>query len=482
MTIDPNDRAQTFWSSGMVTRFVLIGIGVWLHAADSLVTATIAPALVADLGGVAYINWTISLYQVGAIVAGAASAVLCARFGLKRVFIGATVIYAVGCLLGGSASSMGHLVAARFVQGLGGGMLLSLCYVSVEAWFAPSLWPRLFALTATIWGGGSLLGPLIGAAFSGPHVWRGAFWVFAAQAAIVCVLAVWLLPRSTPTATAAGRRRQWPVLPLLVLSAPTPLLPHAGAGAGDGSAALRRSMLACLIGAALLYWAARLDRRAAVRLLPAQLLDVRHPVGAGLMMVFALAVATTGFWAYGPLLLKILFNTPPLVTGYILGGEAIAWSLATMAASWATPADDRWLIRTGAVGITVGAAGFALAVPAGSLAGIVACALLQGAGFGFCWPAIVQRVVRFADPADRSLASSSVSTMQRIGYAVGTAAVGIAANMSGLAAGVSAGSARAAGFWVFAAFIPALLVALIFARAFTRRGIPSRVVAGNSNP
>ena len=42
---------------------------VWLHAADSLVTATIAPAIVDDLDGVAYINWTISLYQVGAIVA-----------------------------------------------------------------------------------------------------------------------------------------------------------------------------------------------------------------------------------------------------------------------------------------------------------------------------------------------------------------------------------------------------------------------------
>jgi MFS family permease len=477
-TVHPDDRADTLRSSGMFTRFLLIGIGVWLHAADSLVTATIAPALVEDLGGITYINWTISLYQVGAIIAGAAAAVMCSRWGIKRVFIGATVIYAGGCVLGALAATMGVLVAARLVQGLGGGMLLSLCYVAIEAWFAPRLWARLFAFVATIWGGGSLLGPLIGAAFSGVHVWRGAFWAFAGQAVVLCGLALLLLPR-TATSSLRATGRRWPMLPLLVLSAATLIIAEAGAVVGDAQGGRTKSLLACLLGAGLLYLAARLDRRAEVRLLPAQLLDVRHTVGAGLLMVFALAAGTTGFWAYGPLILKILFDTKPLVTGYILAGEAIAWSLATMAAAAATPADDLRLIRGGAAAIAIGAAGFAITVPADWLAGTVACALLQGAGFGVCWPAVVQRTVRFSDPAERSLASSSVSTMQRIGYAVGTAAVGIAANMSGLAAGVSATAAGAAAFWVFAAFIPVLLVGLWSAWRFTDpEAQPNRAAKG----
>jgi hypothetical protein len=125
------------------------------------------------------------------------------------------------------------------------------------------------------------------------------------------------------------------------------------------------------------------------------------------------------------------------------------------------------VIRSGAVCIAIGAAGFAVAVPAGSLLGTVGCALLQGAGFGVCWPAIVQRTVRLSEPADRSLASSSVSTMQRIGYAVGTAAVGIAANLSGLSGSVSAMAAKTAGFWVFAAFVQVLVVGLVCAWRFT---------------
>ncbi len=106
-------------------------------------------------------------------------------------------------------------------------------------------------------------------------------------------------------------------------------------------------------------------------------------------------------------------------------------------------------------------------MPTGALTGMVVCGLLQGGGFGLCWPAIVQRLTRFSAPADESLASASASTVQRIGYAIGTAAVGIAANVAGLADGISIPAAKAAGFWVFAAFIPMLGVGLLCAWKFT---------------
>jgi hypothetical protein len=186
------------------------------------------------------------------------------------------------------------------------------------------------------------------------------------------------------------------------------------------------------------------------------------------MMVFALSVATTGFWAYGPLILQVLFGTRPLVAGYILAAEAVAWSLGTLGVARAPITADRWLIRLGAACVALGAAGFTVAVPEGLLAGMILCALLQGFGFGLCWPSLVHRLARFALPDEQPLAVTSPETMQRIGYAVGAAAVGIAANLSGLAAGISIAAMKAAAFWVFAAFIPVLLLALICAWQFTR--------------
>jgi MFS family permease len=458
--MDRNSRV----SSVAMLRFCLLCLGVWLHSADTLVTATVAPSIIGDLGGIAYINWTVSLYEVGAIIAGAAAGALCSKLGIKRVFTGALVAYAAGCIAAAAAPDMAIVIFARWVQGLGGGMLLSVCYVAVEAWFPTALWNRLFGIVAAVWGAGSLLGPLIGGVFSGTHRWRGAFWSFAVQGLIVWALAQRCLPQTMPERGPA----RWPVLPLTLLSAATLIIAESGAlSAGEMPNRIALAGTACVFGLLLAYAAARVDRRSTVPMLPRQTLRPTHPVGAGLLMVFMLSAATTGFWAYGPLILKILFGTRPLITGYILAGEAIAWSLATLAVGSATPSADSWLIRGGALGVFAGSAGFAIAVPAGSLVTMIVCGLLQGAGFGLCWPAIVQRTVRFADADQRSLASTSVSTVQRIGYAVGTAAVGIAANAAGLADGAAAPAVRAAGFWVFAAFIPVLAIGVASAWGFT---------------
>jgi MFS family permease len=443
----------------LAARFLLLCAGVWLHSADTLVTATIAPNVVLQIGGVEYINWTIALYEVGAIIAGAAAGMLCGRFGVKRVLIAATLLYGSGCVMAALAASMAVVVGGRFIQGLGGGMLLSLCYLAIHAWFAPSLWNRLFSVVALIWGAGSLLGPLIGGVFANHYTWRGAFWFFAFQAALLSLIAGVWLPAESPQKNAPSG---WPFAPLLVLSAATLIIAEVGVITRPAL-----SIAGCLLGAGLLYVAARLDRRSRVRLLPAQLLDLRHPVGAGLMMVFALSMATTGFWAYGPLILKTLFGTNALISGYILAVEALAWSLATLAVSKAPPTAEQLLIRSGASIVAAGAAGFAIAVPSGSLPGMIVCAFLQGLGFGACWPSIVHRMVRFADVEEQSLGAASSSVIQRIGYAVGTAAAGIAANLSGLGEGMSVAAVRAAAFWVFAGFIPILVAALICAWRFT---------------
>jgi MFS family permease len=449
--------------TGLFGWFVLLCVGVWLHSADSLVMATIVPAVVDDIGGVTYVGWTISLYQIGAVISGATTALICRSAGVRRVLAAAALIYAVGCVIAAASPNMASLLGGRLVQGVGGGMRISLSYVAIQQSFAEHLWSRLFGIVAVIWGVGSLLGPLIGGVFASLGAWRGAFWCFTLQAGALWALAMILLPIQPPEQPSEHRvGGSFHVLPLLALSVAILMVAQAGA---IGRVAV--SVPLSLAGIGLLYMAARLDQRSAQKLLPAHVLDVCHPMGAGLLMVLALSAATTGFWTYGPLLLKIMFGTPPLVSGYILAGEALAWSAATMAVSAASSSAEPALIRLGVVLVAAGAASFAVVVPAGSLTGMIACALLQGLGFGLCWPSIVRRTVRFADDRDRILAAAAPGTVQRIGYAVGAAATGIAGNASGLADGVSLTTARTAGFWVFASFIPVLLVGVFGAWRFT---------------
>ena len=127
----------------------------------------------------------------------------------------------------------------------------------------------------------------------------------------------------------------------------------------------------------------------------------------------------------------------------------------------------KMLIRTGMGLAVVGIAGFIVTVPVGSLPGMVVSGLLEGLGFGLSWPSIVRRIVHLSDQNERILAAAAPATVQRIGFAVGAAATGIAANMSGLADGISVEAARAAGFWVFAGFIPVLVVGVFCLWWFT---------------
>ena len=447
-------------ATGRLGRFVLLCLGVWLHAADSLVTATAVPAIVGDLGGVAYVAWTITLYQIGAIVAGAAAALLCGRHGTERVLSASALLYGLGCLLAAMAPSMGVLLAARLLQGLGGGTLLALGYVAIQQWFPEHLWGRLFGAQALIWAVGSLVGPLLGGAFVAFGFWRGIFWSFALQA-----LLLWLLTMGLPARSDGAATGRLPLRRMGLLAAAALAIAQAGVTGG----AVPATALAAT-GLALLLLAARLDRDASERMLPVNTLAVRRPLGAGMLAVFALSVGTTGFWAYGPLLLDALFGIAPLVSGYLLASEALAWSAATMAVAALPVSAGRRLIRIGAAVVAAGAAGLVAAVPAGSLPGILVCLLLQGAGMGLCWPAIVQRAVRCAEPEEGTLAAAAPGTVQRIGLAVGAAMSGIFANLAGLAEGVSPDAARAASFWVFAAFVPVLAIALPGVWRFTADG------------
>ena len=183
-------------ATGQLGRFVLLCLGVWLHAANSLVTATALPAIVADIGGVPYVAWTITLYQIGAIVAGAATALLArrprhrARPARRRPALWRR-------LRGrGLAPSMGLLLVARLLQGLGGGTLLALGYVAIQQWFAEHLWGRLFGVQALIWAVGSLIGPLLGSVFVELGFWRGIFWSFALQAGLLWLLTAGLASRA----------------------------------------------------------------------------------------------------------------------------------------------------------------------------------------------------------------------------------------------------------------------------------------------
>jgi MFS family permease len=184
-------------------------------------------------------------------------------------------------------------------------------------------------------------------------------------------------------------------------------------------------------------------------------------VGTGMSMVAAFSIATVSFGLYAPLILTSLHGMALLTTGYIIATESIAWSALSILIANAPPERERLIITVGAFMIAGGVAGFAYAVPHGNLPLILICATLQGGGFGIAWPFVTRMIVAAAPPSERTVASSAVPTMQRLGYAVGAAIAGIIANGAGFSKGLSPETAANAAAWLFIAFLPLALVGCV---------------------
>ena len=161
-TRDPANSWADLLADGRLPRFALICLGVWLNAADSLVTATIMPNVGADLGGYAYFAWATAGFLVGAIMAGASAGRLSEQFGLRLATALAGAIMAVGCVMSALAPDITMFLAGRVVQGLGSGWISGFAMVAIALLFPERHLARVFAAVTFVWGVATVLGPLVG--------------------------------------------------------------------------------------------------------------------------------------------------------------------------------------------------------------------------------------------------------------------------------------------------------------------------------
>ena len=436
-------------AEGRLPRFALICLGVWLNAADSLVTSTIMPSVGAQLGGYEYFSWATAGYFVGAILAGASAGRLSEMFGLRAATALAGLIMAGGCVMSALAPGVGVFLTGRLIQGLGSGWISGFAMVAIAFLFPERHWARVFSAVTFIWGIATVLGPLFGGVVVQTGNWRDVFWLFALQAAGFAAAAPILLAGGAR----AGGGPGIPWMQLAVLGVGVAAIAVADVVRGPlASGGLVAAGLAVL---ALVLW---IDARRPVRLLPHRAGDLTTICGAGYFAMFTLTAASMGFSIYGPPILQAVRGFSPLWAGYAIGAESMAWTIAAMAVAHAGPVwDARW-IRFGAILLLVSLVLLALTLADGPLALMLTGGALMGAAFGFSWAFMSRRLLAALSDEDRAIGSSGITAVRQTGAAAGAAIAGLAANLVGFSGGLTAASARAASVWVFVAVIPLALV------------------------
>lgn len=436
-------------AAGRLPRFALICLGVWLNAADALVTATIMPSVGLDLGGYGYFSWSVAGFLVGAILAGASAGRLSELFGLRSATALAGLLTAAGCVLSAAAPEIHVFLLGRIVQGLGTGWISGFSMVAIALLFPERHLARVFAAVSGVWGVATLLGPLVGGLYAAAHDWRGVFWLFAVQSVAFSAAAVWLLK-------GAAAKRGGPGIPwlqLAVLAAGVAAI--AGADVTHGAALSLGLVGAGLVVLALVLW---IDSRARVRLLPHGASRLTTVVGSGYACMFLLTAASMGFAIYGPPILQTLRGYSPLWAGYVIGVESLAWTVAALVVTDAPEWWDVFWTRAGALCVVASVLLLPWAMAGRPLAWVLLGGSLLGAGFGFSWSFMSRRVMAALSDEDRAIGSSAIMAVRQTGAAAGAALAGVAANLAGFSEGLTPATARAASSSVFLIAIPLALL------------------------
>jgi EmrB/QacA subfamily drug resistance transporter len=436
-------------------------VGVLMIVLDVTVVNVALPSIQEDLHfSTSSLAWVVNAY----LIAFGGLLLLAGRFGdllgRSRVFLVGVGLFTASSLLCGLAWTQTLLVAARFVQGIGGAMTSAVVLGMIVTMFPePREQAKAIGVYAFVASAGGSVGLLAGGVLTQSINWHWIFFVNIPIGIATIAFAIRLLDRERGIGFSQGADIPGAVLitSSLMLGVYTIVKPAAEDGWGAG-----RTLLLGAVSLVLL--AAFVAREATARnpLIPLRIFRSRNVTGANLIQIFSVA-GMFGLFFLGALYLRRVLGYDALEIGLAFLPVTIA--MGSMSIRFSEPLIMRFgaktLLPPGLALIAVALGLFALApVHANYITQVLPSMVLLGIGAGVCFPALMGVAMSGATPADAGLASGLVNTTAQVGGALGLAVLAtLSASHTNklLAQGQSTPAALTGGyqlaFWIAAALV-----------------------------
>lgn len=397
-------------------------VGMLMIVLDVTVVNVALPSIQNDLGfSQSSLAWVVNAY----LISFGGLLLLAGRFGdligRKSIFLAGLGVFTAASLLCGLAHGQELLVAARFVQGIGGAMTSAVILGMIVTMFPE---PREQAKAIGVYGfvasAGGSVGLLAGGILTQAINWHWIFFLNIPIGIVTAVLAMRLLEGDEGIGLGEGADIPGAILitSSLMLGVYTIVKPAADYGWGsDRALGLGAVSLALLVA-----FVAR-EARASTPLIPLRIFRSRNVSGANVVQPLLVA-GMFGLFFLGALYLQRVLGYGALQTGLAFLPTTIVMGLLSLRYS------ERLIMRFGArrtllPGLLLIAAGLALFARApvhGSYAlHVLPVLILLGVGVGTSFPALMTLAMSGATQEDAGLASGLVNTSAQVGGALGLA-------------------------------------------------------------
>jgi EmrB/QacA subfamily drug resistance transporter len=387
---------------------------IFLAAIDQTVVIPAVPAIAADLNGFGHLAWIVSAYLLTSTAMTPIYGKLSDIYGRRKLLLVGLAVFAIASALCAMAGTLGQLVIARALQGVGGAGLMAMAQAAIADVVSPRERGRYQGYMASTWGIASIAGPIIGGWVTDTLSWRWIFWVNLPLAVIAMLLPV----------HAKQARIDWAGAALLTAAVSAWLLVLSWGGVEmPWDSPIILSVAAA--GLALIVLLAMQERRFADPLLPPRLFaNAVFVRGVGIAFCAALALFGGSFLL--PLYFQLVMGVDAAASGALVVpflaanciGAIIAGSLARRYGKM------KAIMIAGLLGCLIGFVLLGFISGATSHFLLVLYQSVLGLGLGMVMPSSMVCVQNAVDRGDIGAATGCLLFLRSMGGAFGSTLVG----------------------------------------------------------
>jgi EmrB/QacA subfamily drug resistance transporter len=419
---NPTAAASTKIDAAVLKIAGVVVLGAIMSILDITVVSVALPTFQTEFGA-AYstVAWTMTGYTLALATVIPLTGWAADRFGTKRLYMAALLLFTIGSGLCALADSVGMLIGFRVLQGLGGGMLMPLGMTMMTRAAGPQRIGRLMAILGIPMLLGPITGPILGGWLIDEFSWHWIFLINLPIGAIALVYAGMALPKDNPKPSESfdflGMAMLSPGLALFLFGVSS--LP------GTGTFSATKVWLPMLVGGLLVIGFVLYSFKPVHPLLDLRLFKNRKLTIATITL-FVFIIAFMGAGLLFPSYFLQVRGESTLHAGLLMAPQGIGAMLTMPIAG--VLADKIPVGRTVPFAMALIAAGFLTFTQVGTdTSYLVLCGSLfvMGLGMGGTMMPIMTSALKSLSHADVARGSTLVNILQQIGGSVGSAVMSV---------------------------------------------------------